>query len=106
MHKTDLFGRILGIVVFLAGIVVLAVVFVMAYHFFTSPDSHIQIARQAKSQEAPTTQLGISALSMLARILALIVMTIVGSLIASKGIHLYFQAAGRGTLPNPPAESS
>ena len=103
MQRTDLFGRILGMLVFLAGIAILVVVFVMAYHFFVSPGSDIQIAAQPGSREAPTTQLGASALRMLARILALIVMAIVGSLIASKGIHLYFRASGRGAAPSPPA---
>ena len=103
MQRIDLFGRILGILVFLAGIAILVVVFVMAYHFFTSPNSQIQIASQPNSQQAPTTQLGASALRMLARILALIVMAIAGSLIASKGMHLYFQASGRSASPTPPA---
>ena len=92
MHKIDLTGRILGIIVFLAGIGVLAVVFVFAYTFFTSPSCGVQIPSGADAQAAPTSELGASAVVILAKMLSLIVMAIVGSIIAGKGMQLYFTA--------------
>lgn len=95
MEKPDLAGRILGIMVFLVGIAILAFVFAIAYGFFTSPSAGIDIPSKPTAVGAPTTQLGASALRMFARILSLTVMCIVGSLVASKGIHLYFRAGGK-----------
>ena len=94
MQKTDLTGRILGLIVFLAGIGVLAVVFVFAYGFFTSQSCGVQIPAGPDAEAAPTSELGASAVVILAKILSLIVMAIVGSIIAGRGMQLYFTATG------------
>ncbi len=98
MRNGDLAGRILGGVVFLAGVGILVFVFVLAYGFFTAEDAGIQLPTQgaAPNASAPpvTTQLGTSALIVLIRIALLIVMAVVGSLLAGRGIQLYFGAGG------------
>lgn len=94
MRRHDLIGRILGIIVFLGGIAVLAFVFMTAYHFFQSPLGEIKPPVQGTSATSPATdQLGRSALSVLIRIALLIVMTIVGSLIAGRGVQMYFASS-------------
>lgn len=94
MRKHDLFGRILGIIVFLGGIGVLAFVFMTAYHFFNSPLGEIRPPAQMAADAAPAAELGQSALRVLIRIALLIVMTIVGSLIAGRGVQMYFASIG------------
>ena len=95
MDRNDLTGRILGILVFLAGIGVLAGVFAIAYTFFTSQSSVLPISSDAKMVASPASQLGAAAVAMLARILSLALMAAVGSIIAGKGLQMYFHA-GRG----------
>ena len=92
MQRNDLVGRIIGILVFLGGVGLLAFVFSLAYTFFTSSVGGLQGAKAPGGTVA--AQLGQSAVVTLARIALLIVMTIVGSLLASRGIQLYFAATG------------
>ena len=93
MHRNDFVGRLLGIVVFLVGVGLLAFVFSIAYGFFSSDIVGSHAIKDAG--EPVATQLGRSAVDMLAKIGLLIVMTIVGSLIAGRGIQLYFASTGR-----------
>ena len=65
-------------------------VFTTAYHLFYSPLGEIKASAQGSSAAPATQQIGQSALSLLVRIALLIVMTIVGSLIAGRGIQMYF----------------
>ncbi len=92
MRRHDLLGRILGIIVFLGGIAALALVFTIAHRFFNSPMGEIKAPVQAASTVPAAAQLGSSALTMLIRIGLLIVMTIAGSLIAGRGVQMYFAA--------------
>jgi hypothetical protein len=101
MRRHDLVGRILGILVFLGGIAALALVFMIAYHYFNSPLGELKPPLRAPSTVPPATQLGKSALAMLIRIGLLIVMTIAGSLIAGRGVQMYFAS----TEPAHPRES-
>jgi hypothetical protein len=101
MRRHDLLGRILGIIVFLGGVAALALVFMTAFHFFNSPLGEIKPPTHTPSTVAPATQLGNSALNMLIRIGLLIVMTIAGSLIAGRGVQMYFAS----TEPAHPRES-
>ena len=88
MHRKDLVGRLLGIVIFLLGVVLLTFVFFAAYGFFSAD------VISAQNPEPIANQLGRSAINVLAKIGYLIVMTIAGSLIAGKGITLYFASGG------------
>ena len=90
MHKGDLSARILGILVFLVGIAILVLTFFQAYHLFTTPAKvFIPQPTDAGGPKA-TTVLGSSAVMLLREIGLLFIMALVGSLIASRGIQLYF----------------
>lgn len=100
MRKDDLVGRILGILVFLGGVALLALVFAAAYGWFTSPGAGLQTAPVKGSAAPVTAQLGQSAMYMFIKIALLIVMAIVGSLLAGRGAQLYFAAANAGRRPS------
>jgi hypothetical protein len=93
MRKDSAAGRVLGIVVFLVGIGILVLVAVITYGLFTASTPGLQVKPGAPSGAA--AQLGSSAIGMLYRIALLIVMCIAGSLLAARGLHLYFVAGGR-----------
>lgn len=86
-RKTDWFGVILGAVVFLAGIGMLIVTFIQARDLFSVPPSQI-----IKEQSGDVTQIGVNFGTVLLRIGLLLVMSLVGSLISSKGIRMYLAA--------------
>jgi len=90
MRKGDLLGRIIGIVVFLGGIGLLSFVFATAYSWFSTPPAALATSPTPGSTAPATAQLGKSAVVMLEKIGLLIVMTIVGSLLAGRGVQLYF----------------
>ena len=90
MQKSDLLGRIIGIVVFLVGVGLLTFVFMTTYWWFSTPSAALPTAPATGSTAPATTQLGRSAVVMLERIALLIVMTIVGSLLSGRGVQLYF----------------
>lgn len=92
MRRSDLLGRIIGLVVFLGGIGLLAFIFSAAYGWFTEPSAGLQTAPVTGSSVPATTQLGTSLIRLLVRIGLLLVMTIIGSLLASRGAQLYFAA--------------
>lgn len=92
MRRHDLLGRILGTVVFVAGVVLLVIVFSMAYGFFHSPGGQLQSAAAPGSSVSASSQLGRSAMNLAARIVLLVVMALVGSLLAARGAQLYFAA--------------
>ena len=73
-------GRIIGLVVFAVGALMLVFVFFRAYYLFTSPPSRV----------APTTMtLTEAGLTLAAQIGLLFIMTLAGSLIAARGVQLY-----------------
>jgi len=92
MRKDNVAGRVLGIVVFLIGIAVLVTVAVVTYRLFGADVVGPQITPGAPQGVA--AQLGNSAIKLLYRIALLIVLCIVGSLVAARGLHLYFVASG------------
>ncbi len=89
MRGNDVLSRIIGIVVFLGGIALLVFVFAMSYRFFSSESSGIQIGSPNPAVPA-TVVLGMSVAKLLVRIGLLLVMAIIGSLLASRGIQMYF----------------
>ncbi len=93
MHRNDLAGRIIGIVVCLAGVALLAVVFFVAFSFFGSETAGLQVAK--KGTESVASQLGRSVVILVARIAFLIIMTIAASLMAGRGVSLYFASVDR-----------
>lgn len=92
MRKDSTVGRVLGILVFLVGIGVLVTVAVVTYRLFTASTSCLQVTPGAPS--GATAQLGTSAIKMLYQIALLIVLCLAGSLVAARGLHLFFYAGG------------
>lgn len=86
----DLPGRLVSLLVFLLGVAMLVFVFVIAVHLFESPVPGLDLPVKAGAPALPAVNIGAS-LAVFARSLLLLgVMTLAGSLIASKGAHLYF----------------
>ncbi|HLK58821.1 MAG TPA: hypothetical protein VKU00_19770 [Chthonomonadaceae bacterium] len=92
--RHDWFGRIVGMLVFLLGVALLIVVFFMAYHLFNAPPNEalgLHITGNPKT-DPTATAIGTNFGWMLLRVAYLFLMAIAGSLIAQKGINLYFSA--------------
>ena len=92
MRKDSAAGRVLGILVFLVGIAILVTVAVVTYNLFTASTAPLQIKPGAPA--GATSQLGASVVRLLYQIALLIVLCIAGSLVAARGLHLYFVASG------------
>ena len=94
MAKSDRLARLVGMLVFLAGVVILAFVFFKAYYLFTSTPAGLSLTHARSAQQA--SNLPGAVLALVAQIGTLFIMTLVGSLIASRGIQLYL-ACGEET---------
>ena len=104
----DITARILGILVFLAGVALIVYVFWSADLLFHQAPPSVPVTAAAKAASgnasaAPSAaiEIGRSMVDYLKRLLTLLIMCIAGSVIASRGVHLYF-SAGR-SHHNPPA---
>lgn len=92
--RGDIAGRLIGMLVFLAGVALLFLVFYIAYHLFNMPAAEalgLKITGDPKHDPAATT-IGAQFAVLLFRVAYLFVMSAAGSLIANKGINLYFSA--------------
>jgi len=88
----DFFGSFIGILAFLGGVALLLLVFKLAYEMFSTPPSTTLGINGSKKLDLNA---GISSLfGVMIRILLLLVMGLVGSWIANRGISLYTQARG------------
>ena len=86
----DLPGRLVALLVFLLGVAMLVFVFVTALHLFQSPVPGLDLTTSPGTPPPPAASIG-AALAAFARSLLLLgLMTLAGSLLASKGAHLYF----------------
>jgi len=88
MQKRDLVARAIGLAVFAFGITILIASFVIAYKLFTS--AGITVAPGVPGGSSAAGNLGRSAIVTLVRIGALFIMVLVGSLVASRGVQMYF----------------
>jgi hypothetical protein len=91
-------GRVVGILTFLVGIGLLFWTFQLAYHMFTVPQSVALGMKDGQAVDLPKA--GEALANVLLRIVLLLVMAIVGSVIANRGIKLY------DTLGHPPEPSA
>ncbi|GBC95011.1 hypothetical protein HRbin16_00798 [bacterium HR16] len=91
--RSDWIGQILGIAVFLLGVGVLWIVFREAHQMFTAP---------LPSAEKSLPKLGQVGIDILKKLGLLVIMTLAGSLIANKGVQMYF--AARGIAPTKTLE--
>lgn len=109
MRRDSLAGQILGILVFLLGIGILIAVAVIAYNLFNASGSALPVKPGAPA--GATSQLGASAIHLLYRLALLLILCIAGSLVAARGLHLYFVATGspaagrRQSRMEPPADA-
>ena len=118
--QSDLSGRLLALLVFLTGIGILVFVFVTALHLFQSPVPGLALPVAAGTTAPPAANIGAALAQFVRDLLLLGVMTLVGSLLASKGAHLYFGTVypvhetpavptvknGRGTKPTTAVEEA
>lgn len=107
MHKSprgDLFARILGALVFLAGIGVILGVLWLALEMWRDPNLGLHSLNGKASPSA--SDVGIDFGKLLVRILLLFLGSVSGSMIANKGVHMYFSAlAPKPPMPAPPPET-
>ncbi len=98
--RSDLFGRVVGILVFLVGLGVILAVLWLGFGMFRDPNLGMQPAGGAPAPSAADVGVGFGKLIM--RIALLFLGSICGSLIANKGIQLYFSALqGSPAVPDP-----
>ncbi len=106
MRRRDLTARVIGLLVFALGIGILVFSFYVAYHqLFASPTAGIAVAPAKPGGPTATTILSQSALAMIIRLGALFIMVLVGSLLASRGVQMYFASNASHTtdivVPDP-----
>jgi hypothetical protein len=90
--QSDLAGRVSGLLTFFGGIVLLVLVFYSAWDLFHTP---VLSAPQGSKGADPTAMgLGTAVVGSIIRLLTLGLLTVVASLVTSKGIHIYFAANG------------
>lgn len=111
-RHADQVGRFCGITVFIAGIVLLTVIFVFAFRMFTHPVPELAaIIHNAsvplKPGQAPPPSalpaIGAAIVVYAGKVGLLLLGVIVGSIISSRGISLYLHAAGSGHPSAPPS---
>ena len=114
MNNGYITGRLLGVIVFLIGIVMLGSVFITARNLFNSDklglsaSSSSQVAVNSANAAQPAqnqavNELSKAAIKLVFRLALLLLMTIISSAIASRGINLYF-ASTEQIKPKLPAE--
>ncbi len=84
MRTRGIVARLIGLLVFTLGIAVLVFSFYTAYKMFTTPGDAIS------HSSGQATSLGTSALGALIKLCALFTMVLVGSVVASRGVQMYF----------------
>ncbi len=102
--RRDIFGTLLGLLVFLGGIALLLFTFRIAYDMFTVPP--VRALGLIKDQPVDLGSAGSNLVGSLLKVLLLIVMALVGSLIANRGIQLYTDSRGHIHESAPHLEES
>ena len=82
----DKSARMTGMTVFIVGILVLLFVFFTAYMMFNAPSAKILPGEEVTT----AVDLAKSLTAVLVKIVLLFIMTLAGSLVAARGIQLYF----------------
>jgi len=91
-RRRDAFGSVLGVLVFLGGIFLLLLTFRLAYDMFTVPPADALGLHGSK--EMNVSVVGNSLTNIVVKILLLLIMGVVSSLIANRGILLYTHSRG------------
>jgi hypothetical protein len=92
--RNGILARVVGLIVFLAGVAILSLVFFRAHHLFSTPPPGFT-ANHA-GQGLTTSGLSEAALTLVAQIGLLFIMTLVGSLMAGRGVQLYLGCPEQG----------
>jgi hypothetical protein len=88
-QKHDLFGRIMGVIVFALGVGIILYVLRLAFLMLQDPSLGLTSASNAKTG-MNFALVGIDFGKLLIRILLLSLCALCGSLVANKGVNLYF----------------
>jgi hypothetical protein len=97
----DAVGSLIGILVFLGGVGLLALTFKLAYGLYTVPAEQALKLDQQKAIDVAAT--GNSLAGIILKTLLLLVMGLVSSVIASKGIQLYSHSVVKHVTETPAA---
>lgn len=100
---TDLSCRLVALLVFLLGIGMLVFVFVSALHLFQSPVPGLEPLQTPGAAPPAAANIGVSLAGFARELLLLGVMTLAGSLLASRGVHLYFSSIHTPAEHTPPS---
>lgn len=87
---TDLFGSVLGALTFLLGIALLVFTFLRAADMFLNPNQIV--SANSPGQQQDVTEIGVRFGTVVFQIGLLVVMSIVGAIISTRGIHMYLAA--------------
>ena len=87
--RHDLFARILGLVLCLAGVAIITGVIYLSYAMYTDPNLARLPAAPAGQSGVPVADVGSVFMRLVFRVVLLAVMSVSGSLIANKGIHMF-----------------
>ena len=93
--RRDALGTILGLAVFLGGVGLLLLTFKLAYDMFSVPPG--EALKLTGNQELEVATVAPTLTGLVLRVLLLVVMGIVGSLIANRGVHMYTESRGLGS---------
>ncbi len=85
-------ARALACVVFLLGIGLLCAVFALAWGLFHAPVPGLNLSASPAAVPPPAASIGAALTAFLRQLLLLALMTVAGSIVAGKGVHLYFSA--------------
>jgi hypothetical protein len=115
-HQHDRLGRLIGLAVFFAGVGLLAWVFVRANDLFNAPPPAVPnppappppAGAGASAAPSPFVPIAASFATLLRQLLLLLLMSVAGSLMASKGVQMFFAARplpgdSSGPASAPPA---
>jgi hypothetical protein len=84
-----MFARILGLLLSLAGVAIIGTVIYLAYQMYRDPNLARLPAAPAGQSGVPVTEVGSIFMRLIFQIGLLAIMSVCGSLIANKGIHMF-----------------
>ncbi len=88
-------GRIAAYLCLLLGLSLLISVYLIARNMMSGPIPGLELNAPSTPNSSPDFgKMGAAAITFILHLLALLVMCIVGSLITSRGIHMFYVAAG------------
>lgn len=96
--RPDVPGRLLAFLVFLLGIGLLCAVFSLAWSLFQAPVPNLNLPVKPGMTTPAAANIGAALTAFVRQLLLLAVMALAGSIIASKGVQLYFGTT-QGNLP-------